>query len=574
LKKIIIAGAILATGASAYIVTKQATSPSHQVLQYIPQDTPVFIGQLTPFPLKDYLKSAQVPVQSSSLQDMKQLSESTQPLTHFLLSLMHTYQTSLADADLFINTFGLADEVRAYFYTLGLLPVFKIEVANEQAIWDLLDKAELESGFTHTKGTLESINYRAYLISDKSESVNAELIVAIDKGLLTITLNSAYHTKTLLSQALGLTKAKQSLADSGVVEALIKKYDFKEASLAFINHIELIKGLTTQDGNQLATQLALFEKNLASGNALSQLRDPQCATELSSIANHWPRTVSGYTQLDITAQQSTVAMSSVIESNNNTILTALSDIRGFVPQYVNDFNKSVFAMGFGFDVSYLASTFNTVWSDLQTPHYTCQPLAQIQTHIKASGQSIAILGMGANMVNGLQGIAMSLLDYNFSTVNEAPRLDDVDALLTLSAENPVQLFNSAKMFVPDLQHITLSKDGPAVNLNEIIPIPTTLNISPKLAIKGNHIVIYNGEKAAQVASQLSTEALTKNSIYNLSFDFKKMIDPIMTAATLSGEAIPEEIMLFKEYDGRMKMSFDVNQQGILLKSVVNSRASQ
>lgn len=573
MKKIALIGAVALIGAGAYVLNTQNSSSAYNVLDYVPADTPLFAAQFEPFPLKDYIASAPKIIDPSDIQAIDDFYDPNSPSTNFLLSLYKTYQLGLSDADLLIKTFGLPNEVRAYFYTLGLLPVFKIEVADEQAIWDLLDKTELETGFKHKQGQLQNIQYRAYPITDETDPVNAEVIIAIDKGLLTVTLNSAYNDEPLLATALGLTEAKSSLADSNVIQEIVKKHNFKEASLAFINHIELVKGLTTQDGNQLAEQLSRIEKNLESDSPLSQMRSEQCATDFTMIAENWPRTVAGYTQLDISSKESTIAISTIIESKNQTILNALSDIRGFIPAYTNDINSNVLAMGLGFDVSKLSTALSAVWSDLQKPSYTCQPLANIQGQVSQLGSSIGMVSMGANMLNGLQGISVGLLDYTISPT-ESSQLESLDALLTISAEDPAQLFNSAKMFLPALQQVQLMPDGKAVDLSDVLPIPSELNFAPKAVIKGKHLIIYNGDKGEQVANTLSSQTLEKNGIYNLSFDFKKMVTLIITATELSGEPIPEEVMFLTEYDARMQMSFDVNQQGLIFKSKINNKSPQ
>lgn len=569
MKKIIIAGAIVAASAGAYIFTQQNSAPSHNVLDYIPADTPVFAALLEPFPFKDYLGSLPIIVPAAEKDSTDTLKDAEQPAMNFLLSLVKTYQTSLTDPDLLIKTFGLPNNLRSYFYTLGLSPVYKIEVANEQAIWDLLDKTELETGYMHKKGTLENISYRAYPFNITGVDIPLDLIVAINHGLLTITLNSSYHEPALLSQALGLTKAKHSLQASGVVEQLIKKHNFTQSSLGFINHVTLVKGLTTKDGNQLALQITNLEQKLGVESGLELIRNEQCATEFASIANNWPRSVSGYTKFDIGTKESTRVTATIVESNNQIILKALSEIRGYIPSYTAD-TDNVFSLAFGFDVSKLASTLNSVWGDLQTPSYSCQPLADIQAQITASGDSISMVGMGANMANGVQGISLGLLDYALSSTNGDLQIDSLDALITLSAENPQQLFNTAKMFLPELQHLQLASDSEPVQLIKILPIPPELNIDPQLAIKGQHIVIYNGKKGEQAANQLATETLSKNGLTSISLDLKK----IFAAASLSGEPIPAELKYLTEYDMRLQMSSDVNEQGLISKSKINTKGAK
>lgn len=569
MKKILIISAIIATSASAYFFSQQQTDNSqYNVLDYIPADTPIFTGQLEPFPLKDYIASSPKLINPA---EQNHFQTKGDPKLQFFANLFNSYQLGLLDADLFIKTFGLSDELRAYAYTLGLMPVLKIEIENPQAIWDLLDKNELETGFKHSQGTLKSLNYRAYRLTEEDNSAQIDLIVAIDKGLLSITLNSSLNSEALLATALGLTKVKHSLAESGKIEEIIKKYQFDKSSVGFINHVELIKGITTANGNQLARQIVTIEKNIGEEDTFSELRSAECAADLSNIAANWPSTIFGYNQVDISAKQSSIRFSTIIESKNSVILQALSAMRGYIPKYTADIEHNVFSLALGLDINQLAESLTDIWSDLQTPSYRCAPLAELQATITQSGESITMLSMGTAMANGVQGISLALLDYTISRKEGHPSLDKLDAILTLSADDPQMLFNSIKMFTPKLQQIQLDK-GESVNLSEIFPIPKELNISPKLTIKGKHLIIYNGDKGKQTAEAMANEILTKNGLYSMSFDFKKVFTPIATAAELAGETLPQELQFLINYDARMKMSFDINQNGLIFDSYINNKA--
>lgn len=151
-------------------------------------------------------------------------------------------------------------------------------------------------------------------------------------------------------------------------------------------------------------------------------------------------------------------------------------------------------------------------------------------------------------------------------------LESLDALLSYSADNPLALFNSLKMFSPDLQRLQPPADGSPVDLSELIP--KGLNISPKMAIKGKNLVIYNGEKSEQQADLMSTEALTKNGLFTFSFDLTRMFDPIITAAELSGESMPKEAMFLQNYNMRMKFDVDINHQGIVFNSHVSNEVKE
>jgi len=58
MKRILMTGVIVVTAATAgYFFTQNTTSNEHSVLNYIPKNTPIFSGQLTPFPIKTYINA-------------------------------------------------------------------------------------------------------------------------------------------------------------------------------------------------------------------------------------------------------------------------------------------------------------------------------------------------------------------------------------------------------------------------------------------------------------------------------------------------------------------------------------
>lgn len=577
MKKILIVTAIAAVGAGAYIVNQQLqTSPAaYNVLDYVPADTPLLSAQLKPFPIKDYLNSAPQLRTAEDQNALQNIAIEGSSQSKFFLSLAKSYQTSLPDTELFLNTFGLADNIRAYFYMLGALPVLKIEVENSQAIWDLLDKAEQESGYSHRSGKIQETEYRAYRLNDSAEAQTTDLIISQDNGLLTVTLESSLNKEALLTSALGLLKAEKPITDSGILEDIQSKYDFSDQNIAFINHQEIIKGLTTVDANQLARHLSLMFAQQDQENPLLTFRSAECKAELTAIANNWPRTVFGYTDLSVTSSQSTMDLSTVIESKNQTIINALQSLRGYIPEYTQNIQNNVFALGFGVDFNQLSSAAATILGDLKTPNYHCAPLQEMQTSLQQQGQNYSMmLGMASGVANGLKGFSVAVMDYSMSQDGDKQALESIDALLSYSADNPLNLFNSLKMFSPDLQQVQPPADGAAVDLSGFPFIPKGLNIAPKMAVKGNHLVIFNGEKSEQQADLISSEALTKNGLFTFSFDFKRMFDPIITAAELSGESIPGEAMFLQNYDMRMKFDLDVNEQGIVFNSHVSNKVEK
>ena len=378
MKKGLLIAAVAAASVAGYMITQNpdSSNTNYNPLDYIPSDTAVFSAQLEPFPIRDYLRSAPNPNTQDHSATLEELKDTNDKRINFFLDIADQYQASMGDANLFVKTFGLADNIRAYFYTLGMLPVLKIEVENAQAIWDLLDKAEQNSGYSHQQREIQDTAYRSYLLTDATDSETLEVVFAQHNGLLTITLNSSFNEPELLSNALGLTKANQPISTSGILEEIIQKHNFNEQSVAYLNHQQIVTGLTTDSGNQLARQLTKFIKQSKQENPFALLKTAECAADFTSIANNWPRTVFGYNDLSVTDKESNLSVTSIIESNNQPILNALQSIRGHIPQYSMDIDNNVFAFALGLDVNQLPAAVTAILTDLQTPKYQCEPLHQ------------------------------------------------------------------------------------------------------------------------------------------------------------------------------------------------------
>lgn len=571
MKKALVAATVIAIGAGAYWVSQQKEQPNNAMLAYIPADTPLFSAQFSPFPIKDYIDSIPASQKQYPVELRELMREEDDPRAKFFLGLFNRYMGSIKDGQTFIDTFGLPQNITSYFYTLGAIPVLKLDVAKPEAIWALLDSLEAESGLVHEMRSLGNVNYRAYSLMDKDETERVDLVVAIDNGLLTMTLSTSFSEPTLLETALGIKAVTNPIGDTHIIEETIAKHGFLKDGLSYINHQELVKGITTRDGNQLAKQLTrLFA--MANEDPFIELRSQVCRDEFNGIANNWPRTVMGYTNFELTKQQTTMGLSTVIESNNQVIMGAVQQIRGFLPAYTQDISSSVFSVGLGIDVDQFVPAITKVWDDLLTPSYQCEPLRQMQAEME--GQSPAMLGMFAGMANGVKGVSVSLINYELNEVAADVEIKTLDAIVTLSAEDPATLFNMVKPFAPELANIQLPKDGSPVDLSSALQLPAYYGFTANMALKGNHLAVYSGDKAQQVADGLVNETLSSNGLLTLSADYSKLFTPMMTLMEMSGEPIPEELAGLKDYNMKIKVDFDVNANGIAINTFMQTASDK
>lgn len=571
MKKLAVAAVVLAVGAGAYYINQQPNSvATNPVLDNIPADTLMFSGQLTPFPAKDYLTSFASKYKQGSFDDLAMLSEFDSAQEKFFLSLYQQNLKLLTEPEKFLAYYGLADAFQSYFYTLGALPVMKIELANADAFWAELDRAEQDSGLSHQAQSLDGIDYRAYSLLDDSEEEHIDIIFAVDKGWLTITLNTSFNAPELLETALGIKQVDNPITATTMLQDMIHQHGFVEDSISFINHVELVKGITSVDGNRFAKQISKLVSS-QQDDPFADLRSPECQSELMSIANNWPLTVMGFDTYDVKPTETTLDVRAVVESKNQVILGALAKVRGFIPDFGKDAINHIMSAGVGMDLGQLAPSLNSIWKDLQTPTFSCQLLAESQYELKQ--YSPAMIGMFTGMANGVKGVNLTVLDYQLAEDDYgSPMVEQLDALFSLSAENPTMLIDMVKPFFPPLAQINLPNDGKAVDVTSLLMLPAELGVQAKMAIKGQHLVIYSGDKAEKLADKLAEQALTTNGLVDLSIDYEKMLTPLITAIEQSGEPLPQELLMMKDYNMQIQMSVDITDKGIEVGSMMRSKA--
>jgi len=572
MNKMAIAAVVLAVGAGGYLLSQQGTSvvKNDPMLDYIPADTLAFSGQLVPFPLKDYLYSIAGNYQAYDVDKMLPVDENSSAKERFFVSLYKQYMSVLSEPETLLSTYGLPDTIQSYFYTLGALPVMKIELSNPAAFWAELDRAEQESGLTHTVGQSGSVEYRGYALTNVDDEEHIDIVFAVKDNWLTVTLNTSFNQAELLETALGEKKVEHPISATTILQDIANAHGFMQDSISFINHVELVKGLTSTDGNMLAKQMTKMIE-IEGEDPFAELKTPVCQTELNGIAANWPRSVMGLNSYSISREESNIDASMVFESNNQVILSALNKMRGFVPSFTAKGHDNILSVALGVDVNQLAPALNEVWTDLQTPQYQCAALAQMQ--LQLSELNPAMLGMMTGMANGVKGISVTLADYKLADNNGQPSFETLDALISVSAEKPMMLVDMLKPFYPPLANIDLKDNGDPVDITPMLMLPPELGVSAKLAIKGNHLVAYTGDRGTELADLMYKQSLESNGFFNMAVDYQKMFAPLVDMVEMSGEPMPEEMLMLKDYNMRLQMSVDFTDKGLVIGSKVNSKAN-
>lgn len=251
------------------------------------------------------------------------------------------------------------------------------------------------------------------------------------------------------------------------------------------------------------------------------------------MVESWPQSVFGYTKLEFKTPPKNLEASMIIEGTDAEFMKAMQTIRGYIPKLLLNTNeRPAFGFGLGINMDALSPFVAKASQGFISKEYQCDFLAQIKLSLTQSNPAMA-LGMMSGMVSGVQGVSVTVLDMegklDVTQPGTVPEISKIDAIITISSSNPQQLLMMAANMQPGMPPLQLPPDGTPIDLPVPLPIPALAQM--KLALKGNHITAYVGERATKIAESMAMEKLEPTGIFALNIDFGKYMSLLADAAS-------------------------------------------
>ncbi|NOX91562.1 MAG: hypothetical protein GXP18_03675 [Gammaproteobacteria bacterium] len=588
---------------------------SRDILSYVPADTIYFFGGLEPASLNDMLKIIEPQWEFMQPADFRKTinrqlhnNKDMPPAAKMLTGLFIEYLTAFKDLKTAQRILGVGDELDAVFYSVGTTPVMRIKLADTNAFNTFIKSTETIALVTPVQETHGELSLRTYSFSApgtrQPDSPDAKLVISVDNNYALITLLTPLESETTRDVILGTKKPVDSLADVTLLKDLKSRHDFHPAYLGYVSHVEIVKGLTTPEGNEFGRMLGTLLKTISaqkapeqtparagedSGqtaitqnepmaeNPLAPIQTTACRTELLAITQTWPRTVFGYTELNLKEKPNKIAMRMLVENTDAAFMQQLQQLRGFIPEHIyKTQSRPALGFGFGFNIDALTPVVSQIFTEFTQKDYQCQFLAEMKQGLIGSNPVLA-LGMMTGMAAGVQGISAAILDVdavmNLDQKDTAPDIRSLDAIITISAKEPQRLLLMAANFQQGMPPIQLPADGTPIDFP--IPLPTSDLGNVKLALKGNHIVAYIGDKAEQLAQTMANDPLTATGMFALNINFGKYMrfinDFVQAADTAEGKISEQDKTMLEgmaKVDMQFVESFDMTPQGIVLDATM------
>ena len=124
------------------------------------------------------------------------------------------------------------------------------------------------------------------------------------------------------------------------------------------------------------------------------------------------------------------------------------------------------------------------------------------------------------------------------------------------------LLQTAQMFVPELAQIQIQPDNQPVNIGGLLEPYAGKPIDVFARLNDSHLTLYSGDAAASASDKVMAQPLTANGLLSFTLDSERVLEVMETASEVSGEPVPEDLMMSLQGQLVGGMAVDVTKDGI------------
>jgi hypothetical protein len=359
-----------------------------------------------------------------------------------------------------LEQLGFKVEGRFALYGYGLMPVYRWELSDSKRFAETVARIEERAG--------KKLARRKLGDSELWEFANDKAIVLFGTvgNFFVLTLAPAKADEARLSEQIGLSLPKASMASSGAIAELDKQYGHDGHVSGFIDIRALAKRLTgrNQEDNQV---IAAF------GGEIPQLSEA-CASELDGMTRNFPRIVLGTTRFD----SKQMNITSVLEIEPG-LAKSLQKITAPIPGMAAS-DAMMLRFAASIDLPETVRFFGGVADSIAAKPYQCEELADINTSAAEMKQNLANPGLA--MAGAMNAFHFGLKSLTMEAGSELPSA--VSAYVTLGSTAPLMLWGLAQQGLPALAQVQLATDGKIVPLpGDAMPMPFPLEFKAVMTDK-------------------------------------------------------------------------------------------
>jgi hypothetical protein len=468
------------------------------------------------------------------------ISNETKPVVNFFRILLKDLIASMGKGNkTLIEEYGLAQDLASAFYMDGMIPVVQLAISEQESLLAAFINAGNESGMQHRTESWGPHQVRFWVLPTNMHlGVDLWLTLAVQDNLASIALLPESLPRSRKLDALGLLPEVRSLADTKTMSILRKQQGFTDYAAGFFSIVEIAKALLQGSSNKTSEDMAILI-----GATPADALPLDCRDEIVALVDNMPRLVYGFDTIKKQSKTTRVRGHLLLEIVDQHIVSELKTLNGHLPAYANQPGDALVAVGFGLDMAELGSVVNNLRARLINKKFSCRALAELQA--EAIAMDPTMLAVAIAMGQGVSGIGAAI--YDLDVVNLMEGRFAVDGLVSIATENPNLLAQLASL-VPQLEGIVIPTDGSSTSL--IVPdMPPGLSL--EIAVKGKHLVIFDGNTAAKTAQLMRAEKLNNNGLFAIAANYIKIGDLASQALGQIGNLTESDASSCAEYQSAL-----------------------
>jgi hypothetical protein len=537
---------------------KAAAVQAPEFLKLIPSDTPyVFANfEAVPKPVLDKMFKAMEPMIAEAEKAIAKEIETNQgdnPEAKMVRAVLEELKGNLSVAGL--EKLGLGTDVRFALYGVGVMPVFRLQVKDGAALKALIARVEEKGGQKAPTKKLGDVEYWGI-----QEDGMTGAVAIIGNELVGALAPDAAADK-VLAMAFGQTKPEKSLADTGALQDVLKKYGFQPYGVGMIDAKIVADTL-------LGASSGLNAEVFASVQAAMPPLSADCKGEIQGMVAKAPRMVFGYDKF--TADE--IAATYVVELDGG-LAKELAGLRAPVPGLSGlPEGKPLMAFGVGLDIAKTIEFAKGKAKAIAAAPYKCELLQDLNQSATMAAQQLESAPIPP-FVTGVKGAYVVVKDADLSAGMGPQALGSVKAYGVLSADKPDELVTMLKGMVPPLAALDLKPDGAAIALPPgLVPVP-----SAHAAMNDKTVGIAIGDgMQGELPAFLTAKAGEDPPLFAFSYDVGRIMKSINDQMAKSMAQLPPEMQADMQASqamsnamagmlGLTSYAVHLNDKGIVLK---------
>ncbi len=507
---------IAGAGAGGAYYWKQSLEVSdRQLASYVPADTALYFGVRADSGLLSQMEGFYShPGLGKDLQllvDELQKGGGNPELRAFASSVLKDLIDTDGNAVSFFNQLGLDAAGAQQIYLDGMVPVVHLTSKTAGQFRSYWETRAKQSGLRIFSEDISQQNLLRIRLTPASQPLSVDLLIAESGNTAVLSFVTPLDTPEELAQRVLVKQPEKSLVASGRLDQLKQKYQFTDHMALFVDIQHIARAVLNTESSRLSDDISqLFQ--LIGEVTVDQQLSQQCRNEYSDLASWVPQLVAGYTKVE-TDPELRLQSRSVLEIKSGDTLNLLKALNGHLPSHVSELDKQIIGLGVALDMDQLMPVLVQLWTSFNQIQFQCAELQRLQRQMAQNNP--ALLGVFTGMAQGIKGVAASLYDLEFGSLNSPVK--SIDLLLTIATANPQLVANLVS--TSPIGKLSLPLDGSTgqVDLSELIP-----GLEGRTAIRGSHITLSTGPVSDTEATKLATESLDKNGLFEMSVNYPAM----------------------------------------------------